>query len=131
MNGGAVHVETAARGANDRASDEPEFPFLAPDESITEETLIADPRISTPEQIVGSREVVRLIAGALRNVASGQREAFMLHAMEGFSVEQIAAITGDPPEQVAHAISATRDHLRKSPQMTGHFRERRAATGAA
>jgi RNA polymerase sigma factor (sigma-70 family) len=130
-NGGAVCLEQSARKPNVRASDEPELQFHQPDESITEETVIADDRAATPEQIVGSEEMVRLIASALRDVADDHREAFILHAIEGFGVEEISAITGTPPDRVLSSISAARDHLRKSPQFAGQFKARFANTGTA
>jgi len=130
-NGGAVRLEESARQPNVKASDEPELQFHQPDEAITEETIIADDRVATPEEIVGSEEMMRLIAVALRDVASSHREAFILHAIEGFGVDEISAITGIPPDRVLHSISAARDHLRKSPQFAGQFKGRLASTGTA
>jgi DNA-directed RNA polymerase specialized sigma24 family protein/ribosome-associated translation inhibitor RaiA len=130
-NGGAVRLEESARKQNVRASDEPELQFHQPDETITEETIIADGRVSTPEQIVGSHEMMRLIASALRDVGRDHREAFILHAVEGFGVDEISAITGVPPARVLISISAARDHLRKSPQFVGQFKGRFAASGIA
>jgi RNA polymerase sigma factor (sigma-70 family) len=130
-NGGAVRLEESARKPNVRASDEPELQFHQPDETITEETIIADNRVATPEQIVGSDEMMRLIASALRDVGPDHREAFILHAIEGFGVDEISAITGIPPDRVFNSISAARDHLRKSPQFAGQFKGRFATTGTA
>jgi DNA-directed RNA polymerase specialized sigma24 family protein/ribosome-associated translation inhibitor RaiA len=130
-NGGAVRLEASARKQNVKASDEPELQFHQPDEAITEETIIADNRVATPEQIVGSDEMMRLIASALRDVAPVHREAFILHAIEGFGVDEICAITGAPPERVLNSISAARDHLRKSPRLAQQFKGRFALTGTA
>jgi RNA polymerase sigma factor (sigma-70 family) len=130
-NGGAVRLEESARKQNVKASDEPELQFHQPDEAITEETIIADDRVATPEQIVGSDEMMRLIASALRDVSPAHREAFILHAIEGFGVDEISAITGVPPDHVLHSISAARDHLRKSPSFVRQFKGRFAATGTA
>jgi DNA-directed RNA polymerase specialized sigma24 family protein/ribosome-associated translation inhibitor RaiA len=130
-NGSAVHLEASARKRNIKASDEPGLQFHQPDEAITEESIIADGRIATPEQIVGSDEMIRLIASALHNVSPAHREAFMLHALEGFSVDEISAITGAAPEAVAISISAARDHLRKSPSFSRQFKGRFAPTGTA
>jgi len=130
-NGGAVPLEESARKRNVKASDEPGLQFHQPDEAITEETIIADDRVATPEQIAGSNEMMRLIASALRDVGADDRDAFILHAIEGFGVEEISAITGIPPERVLSCISATRDHLRKSPQFIGQFPGRFARTGTA
>jgi RNA polymerase sigma factor (sigma-70 family) len=129
-NGGAVHLEDSARKRNVKASDEPELQFHQPDEAITEETIIADNRIETPEQIVGSDELVRLIASALRDITPAHREAFILHAIEGFGVDEISAITGAPAEHISNSISAARDHLRRSPTFVRQFKGR-LATGTA
>jgi RNA polymerase sigma factor (sigma-70 family) len=130
-NGSAVHLEASARKQNVKASDEPELQFHQPDEAITEETVIADDRVATPEQIVGSDEMMRLIASALHDVSPAQREAFILHAIEGFGVDEISAITGAPPESISISISAARDHLRKSPSFARQFKGRFAPTGTA
>ena len=130
-NGTAVHLEESARRQNVKASDEPGLQFHQPDEAITEETIIADDRVATPEEIVGSDELVRLIASSLRDIASSHREAFILHAIEGFGVGEISAITGVPQERVLHSISAARAHLRKSPGLARQFKGRFASAGSA
>jgi DNA-directed RNA polymerase specialized sigma24 family protein/ribosome-associated translation inhibitor RaiA len=130
-NGGAVRLEESARKPNVRASDEAELQFHQPDETITEETIIADARVATPEQIVGSDEIMRLIASALQGVSPAHREAFILHAVEGFGVDEISAITGVAPDLVLASISAARDHLRKSPSFVRQIQGRFANTGTA
>lgn len=130
-NGGAVRLEQSVRKPNVKASDEAELQFHQSDETITEEAIIADERIATPEQIVGSDELMHLIAAALRDVSPPHREAFILHAIEGFGVDEISAITGAPPDRVLNSISAARDHLRKSPSFARQFKGRFASTGTA
>ncbi len=130
-NGNALPLEDSARPRNVKGSDEPELQFHQPDESITGATVIADARVATPEQIMASDELLRLIASSLRDLGSGPREAFILHAIEGFSVEEIVAITGVPAERVLAFVSAARDHLRKAPGLAKQFQGRFAPTGAA
>jgi DNA-directed RNA polymerase specialized sigma24 family protein/ribosome-associated translation inhibitor RaiA len=129
--GNAVSLESSARRQNVRGSDEPELQFHQPDESITGETVIPDARVSTPEQIIASDEMLRLIASSLRDLGSGPREAFILHAIEGFTVNEIVGITGLPPGRVLASISAAREHLRKTPVLSKEFQGRFAPTGAA
>jgi DNA-directed RNA polymerase specialized sigma24 family protein len=129
--GNAVHLEDSARPRNVKASDEPELQFHQPDESITGETVIPDVRVSTPEQIIASDEMLRLIAAALRDLGPGPREAFILHAIEGFSVDEIVDITGHSSDRVLTFISSARDHLRKTPTLTRQFDRRMTSTGAA
>ncbi|MGA1987314.1 MAG: HPF/RaiA family ribosome-associated protein [Candidatus Sulfotelmatobacter sp.] len=130
-NGNAMPLEDSARPRNVKASDESELQFHQPDESITGATVIADARVATPEQIMASDELLRLIASALRDLGSGPRECFILHALEGFSVDEIAAITILPSERVLAFVSAARDHLRKAPGLARQFQGRLASTGAA
>jgi DNA-directed RNA polymerase specialized sigma24 family protein len=130
-NGHAVHLEDSARRRNVKGSDEAELQFHQPDESITGETVIPDGRVATPEQIMASDEIMRLIASVLRDVGAGPREAFILYAIEGFGIEEIAAITGAPAAEVLTSISTARDHLRKAPGLAYEFRGRLAPTGAA
>jgi DNA-directed RNA polymerase specialized sigma24 family protein len=127
----AVCLEESARRRNVKASDESELQFHQPDESITGATVIPDSRVPTPEQILASDEMLRLIASALRDLGSGPREAFILHAVEGFSVDEITAITSVPGDRVLTFISAAREHLRKAPGLAREFHGRFAATGTA
>jgi len=130
-NGNAVCLEESARRPNVKGSDEPGLQFHQPDESITGATVIADSRVATPEQILASDEMLRLIASALRDLGPGPREAFILHTIEGFSVGEIAGITGLPTERIVAFISAARDHLRKSPGLAREFQGRMAPSGVA
>ena len=112
---GNVHLEDSARKRNVRGSDEAELQFHQPDEAILGETVIADRRISTPEQIASSDEMLRLVELALRGTDRTAREAFILQAIEGFTEEEIAAITDRKPDEVRKSVSAACEHLRKSP----------------
>jgi DNA-directed RNA polymerase specialized sigma24 family protein/ribosome-associated translation inhibitor RaiA len=130
-NGHAVHLEDSARRPNVRGSDEPGLQFHQPDESITGATVVPDTRVATPEEIMASDEMLRLIASALRDLGAGPREAFILYAIEGFGVDEIMAITGLPADRVLGFISAARDHLRKAPGLAKQVPGRFAPTGAA
>jgi RNA polymerase sigma factor (sigma-70 family) len=111
----AVHLEESARKPNVRASYEPQLQFHQPDETLTRESVIADRRTATPEDIAYSDEVVELIELALAGVGRTHREAFILHVMEGFSVDEIAAITDRTPHEVKLCIESARAQLRRSP----------------
>jgi len=113
--GQSVHLEDSARKPNVRASDEPELQFHQPDEALTGEHVIADRRVATPEDIASSDEMLALTQFALDGASREDRESFILHAIEGFSVEEIAVIQDCKPEEVQDRISAAREHLRRSP----------------
>ena len=80
---------------------------------------------------MASDELLRMIAAALHDLGPGPREAFILHAIEGFTVDEVTAITGLPHQQVLAFVSAARDHLRKAPGLAEEFHRRSASTGAA
>ncbi len=107
-----VHLEDSARRPNVRGSDESELQFHQPDETLTGENVIADRRISTPEDIAYSDEMITLVQFALEGSSRADREAFILHAVEGFSEPEIAAITDRKPEEVRSSIAKVREHLR-------------------
>jgi len=115
----SVHLEDSARLPNVRASDEPELQFHQPDETLTGESVIADRRVATPEDIAYSDEMNRLMESALAAAKPRDREVFILHTIEGFSVTEIAAITDRKPEAINASIVAAREHLRRSGPVTG------------
>jgi DNA-directed RNA polymerase specialized sigma24 family protein/ribosome-associated translation inhibitor RaiA len=119
-----VHLEDSVRPRNVRASDEAELQFHQPDETMTEETVIADPRVSTPEDLAASAEMMTLVQFALGPASRSEREAFLLHALEGFSVEEVSAITGHSPDRVRSSIAAARAQLRRSSPLAKRFPER-------
>ena len=112
---GNVHLEDSARKRNVKASDEAELQFHQPDEAILGESVVADRRVSTPEQIASSDEMLRLVEAALRGTDRSAREAFILYAVEGFTHDEIAVITDRKLEEVRASVSAASEHLRKSP----------------
>jgi RNA polymerase sigma factor (sigma-70 family) len=118
----SVHLEDSARIPNVRASDEPELQFHQPDETLTKESVIADRRVATPEDIASSDEMNTLVEFALSAAAPGDREVFILHTIEGFSVVEIAAITDRKPEAINASITAAREHLRRSPPIAQRFK---------
>jgi DNA-directed RNA polymerase specialized sigma24 family protein len=130
-NGNAVHLEDSARPRNVKGSDEAELQFHQPDEMFTGETIIPDDRVATPEQIIASDETLTLIASSLRDLGAERREAFVLYALEGFEIDEIAAITSRPAENVLASVSIARDHLKGVPGLSRQFMTRVPSHGAA
>jgi DNA-directed RNA polymerase specialized sigma24 family protein len=120
----SVPLEESARKRNVRASDESQLQFHQPDETLTEESVIADRRTATPEDLASSDEMMTLVQFALYGAKRADREAFLLHAIEGFSVEEITEITDRKAEEIRSSISAARDHLRRSPPVANRFRSK-------
>ena len=117
----AVHLEDHRRRQNVEASDEAVLQFHQPDEIWTQESSIPDRRLTTPEQAAYSDEMVALVQAALRGADRTDREAFLLYGIEGFSLPEIAAITGRHLEAVRESIDRAREQVRSAPPVANEF----------
>ncbi len=117
----SIHLEDSRRRQNVQASDEAGLQFHQPDEGWTRESSIPDRRVSTPEQAAYSDEMIALVQAALRGVDRTDREAFLLYGIEGFSLNEIAAITGRHPEAVRESVQRARDCVRRAPSIASEF----------
>ncbi len=124
-----VHLEDSRRRQNVEASDEPALQFHQPDEGWTKESSIPDRRLTTPEQAAYSDEMVALVQAALRGVDRTDREAFLLYGIEGFSLPEIAVITGRHPEAVRESIERARAQVRSAPSVAHEFHKELKKTG--
>jgi RNA polymerase sigma factor (sigma-70 family) len=116
-----VRLEGSRRKQNVQASDEPALQFHQADEDWTRESAIADRRVANPEQTAYSDEVVALVQVALEGVDRTDREAFLLFGIEGFSVEEIASITGRHAEAVGESLQRARECVRNAPSVAREF----------
>jgi len=87
--------------------------------------------VADPEQAAYSDEVGALVESAMRGMQAGEKEAFILYGIEGFSVEETAAILDRPAEEVRNTIASARECVRKFPSLSQQFRHRRPPTSAA
>ena len=121
---GDVPLQRSQRAPNVRASDEPQMQYHQPDEQLIAQDIIPDRGTATPEDIAASDEMITLVEAALLSAPRENREAFILNAIEGFTVQEIAAITDRNPEQVRASVNAARDHLRKALPIPNEFRDK-------
>jgi RNA polymerase sigma factor (sigma-70 family) len=119
----ALHLEASRRRQNVEASDEAGLQFHQPDEGWTRESAIPDRRVSTPEQVAYSDEMMALVQAALRGASRTDREAFLLYGLEGFSLNEIAAITGRHVEAVRESVQRARDCVRNAPAIASEFHQ--------
>jgi len=126
-----VHLEDSRRRPNVEASDEPGLQFHQPDEIWTRESAIADQRMTSPEQAAYADEIVALVQSALRGADRTDREAFLLYGIEGFSLAEIAAITGRHPEAVRESIERAREQVRHAPSVANEFHRKLIQTTGA
>jgi len=116
-------LEDSRRRQNVEASDEAGLQFHQPDEGWTRESTIPDRRVSTPEQAAYSDEMIALVQAALRGADRTDREAFLLYGIEGFSLNEIAAITGRHVEAVRESVQRARDCVRSAPSIANEFHQ--------
>ena len=127
-----VDLNGLDRRTNQHARDEARLQFYQPDEAITRESTIADDRLWTPEQIAYSDEMIALVQFALRKAGRREREAFILFAMEGFSLEEISSIVDRTPDEVRHSVEKAREKLRRSLPVEDRLKDKLLeATGTA
>jgi len=107
-----VHLEKSARTPNVQTN-ESQLQFHQPDELLQEEDVVADRRMATPEEFCSSREWLALTEAAMHHLPRAQREAFLLLAVEGFTAEEAASITGRDCEDVRNSAATARSSLRK------------------
>jgi DNA-directed RNA polymerase specialized sigma24 family protein/ribosome-associated translation inhibitor RaiA len=107
-----VPLEKSARMPNVQTS-ESQLQFHQPDELLQEEDVVADRRATTPEEACSSREWLALTESAMRDLPRPEREAFLLLAVEGFTVDEAVAITGRAHDDIRHAAAQARSRLRK------------------
>jgi RNA polymerase sigma factor (sigma-70 family) len=117
----SIHLEESRRRQNVQGSDEVTLQYHQPDEGWTRESSIADRRITTPEQALYSDEMLALVHTALKEADRTDREAFLLYGMEGFSLPEVASITGRHPEAVRESVERARDLIRNAPSMAHEF----------
>jgi len=108
----------------ERASDEARLQYHQPDEAMTNESGIPDRAAPTPEEVAYTDEMVALVQLALAGAAPQDRETFVLHAMEGFTVEEIAAITDRNREEIEQSIARARERLRNGFARNNPFQKR-------
>jgi DNA-directed RNA polymerase specialized sigma24 family protein len=70
------------------------------------------------------QELITLVQLALHGVGRPDREVFILHAVEGFSPEEIAVITNRTLEEVVASIRKARQHLQRALPMKDLFKNR-------
>ncbi len=106
------------------SNDETRLEFHQPDESVLHESVIPNRDISTPEDTAAQSEVITLIERALRGTKPYDREAFLLFTVEGFTVDEIVAISNRPQDAVRKSIQAAREYLRRNLPVASHLKDK-------
>lgn len=106
---GMVHLEISAGQQNVTGNDEAYLQFHQPDDRLSQEDVLPNLSISTPEAVALSDEFINQVEKALTGAAPEQREAFTLFAIEGFTIDEIAEVSRREPADIKKSIKAARD----------------------
>ncbi|HLU99926.1 MAG TPA: sigma-70 family RNA polymerase sigma factor, partial [Acidobacteriota bacterium] len=90
--------------------------FYQPDESLHLADLIEDQRIETPEEALQREEAEQQLRAAIARLPEDVRESFVLFALEGFTSDEVAMITGREPQLVLQEVEKARHALRQEMQ---------------
>lgn len=104
--------------------EEEDFEFLAPEEEPAVGDIVPDAEAPTPEDIAYSGEMITFLAAALECLPDRQREELVLFAIEGFSIEELAMISGRRPEVVRSELAAANATLAQLGEIPGGLRRR-------
>jgi RNA polymerase sigma factor (sigma-70 family) len=101
-------------------------PYWGELDTVTFDEVLPDYETSEPWQDVAADEQRRWILNRLRDMPRRQRRAFLLHALEGWSLEDIGNLYGCGPGDIREDIERATTHLRQ--QLKEDPWERDAAT---
>lgn len=108
-----ISLDAPAGIQNVTGSDENVLQYHQPDDSLPEESIIRDESVRTPEEIMAGDEMVAQLDLVLGGVKAGDREAFVLYTLEGFTVDEISRLAGRSAEQVRQSIHDARAHIQQ------------------
>jgi RNA polymerase sigma factor (sigma-70 family) len=86
--------------------------FYQPDEVVKLEDVIADPNAFTPEQVVESEELQKLLYTFLSELPADERNAFTLVAIEGFIPEEASMVMQKSAEAINQLVRQAEEELR-------------------
>jgi RNA polymerase sigma factor (sigma-70 family) len=88
------------------------FVYYQPDDLLTWEDTIPDASMPSPEEIPAIEEEWAAMEALLNSLPADQRTVFGLHAIEGVSLEEIAAMRRQPLQDVKELYEQGREALR-------------------
>ncbi len=87
--------------------------FWQPDEMLSLADLLDDPTLPLPEEIAEREELGHRAARAITALPASWREPFLLVAVDGLRVEEVAWALGQTPEEITRAVAQARSFLRE------------------
>jgi RNA polymerase sigma factor (sigma-70 family) len=97
--------------------------LLGYEEPLTLGELIPGHEATEPWEELTAEEQRERLLSVLGTLPAGQRQAFLLHALEGYDLAEIAMLQDRPEEEVAADIEAARQALRPRLAEGGYLQE--------
>ncbi len=110
---GDIKLEQSVGTQNVSGTDDEFLQYHQPEESSTRGDILADKSAADPESAAINDEFVSQLYVALQGVHADARQAFVLYALEGFTVEEISQITDREAQEVRDEINTARDLVTK------------------
>ncbi len=82
------------------------------EEDLTLADVLPDPKAALPAKEYERAELWQQLDRAFAQLPAAWQEIFLLHAVDGLSLDEVAARQGRPVEAVIHSVSQTREFLR-------------------
>ncbi len=108
------HIEEEAN--RQKQWEDEDLNFYQPDESMHLEDLLRDGSISNPEQLLERDEMEAQLQRAIAALSPSVRESFVLFALEGFTSDEVAMMTGKQPQKILDEVEQAREALRRELQ---------------
>lgn len=105
------HMEEEAEGQTQWEDED--LDFYQPDESMHLEDLMRDGSVSNPEQLLERDETEALLQRAIAKLPASIRESFVLFALEGFTSDEVAMMTGKQPQEILDEVEQAREALHR------------------
>ena len=98
---------------SERRWDDDDLNFYQPDESLRLEDLLKDSAGYNPEELLTQDESEERLQRAVAALPQAARESFVLFALEGFTSDEVAMMTGRKPAQILDDVEDAREILRR------------------
>lgn len=108
-----VSLDAPAGVQNVTGSDENALQYHQPDDTLRRENVIRNENVRTPEEIVAGEEMVSQLDFVLHEISPRDREVFVLYALEGFTVGEIARISDLSPDRIRTSIQKARERIQR------------------
>jgi RNA polymerase sigma factor (sigma-70 family) len=89
------------------------YNWYQPDEKLHWEDIVADPHVSSPEDIAARRQFQQDMDRIIATLPKRWRDVFVLHIIEDFTLEQVCLVTGQSLEEVQRDYQSAQEFLRQ------------------